>query len=81
MEEMREPKLVPPDYRMKVQAPDGMLRAEVMHQFQEMVNHLAQKGCTFFQVDENDERSVAIVSGWLKQPRMPDMPYVDRSDL
>lgn len=77
----RAPQLVPPDHRSKVMSSSQMTRDQVRDHYQECVNRLAAKGCTFFQIDENDDRTVALVSGWLKQPRLPDLPFVDRADL
>jgi hypothetical protein len=75
------PKLVAPDHRMKVTTLSGLTRDQVREHYKDCINRLAAKGCTFFQLDENDEHTVALVSGWLKQPRMPDLPFVDRFDL
>jgi hypothetical protein len=75
------PLMVPPDHRMKVQYPDGISRETARIHWQECINRLAGKGCKFFQLDENDQMTVALISGWFEMPRMPDMPYVDRSEL
>jgi hypothetical protein len=79
--EFIEPKRIKPDHAMKMIIADGISREDVRTWMQEHVNYLASKGCTFFQVDENDEQTVMLVSGWLQQPGLPDLPYVDRSEL
>jgi hypothetical protein len=81
MSDLIEPKMIAPDHRFKVTYPGGMSREAVRWKWQECINRLAAKGCTFFQLDENDEQTVALVSGWLNRPRLPDVHYVDRSDL
>jgi hypothetical protein len=81
MSDLIEPKLIAPDHRFKVIYPGGMSREAAHVEWQECINRLAKKGCKFFQLDENDEQTVALVSGWFEQPRLPDMAYVDRSEL
>jgi hypothetical protein len=78
---MPEPKQVAPDHRIKITYPGGITREVFRVRAQEALNWLGQKGCTFWQLDENDEQTVAMVSGWLTRPRLPDVPYVDRSEL
>jgi hypothetical protein len=81
MSDLIEPKLIAPDHRMKITYPGGITRDVFRQQVQEALNWLGKKGCTFWQLDENDEQTVVLVSGWLKQPRLPDVHYVDRSEL
>lgn len=77
------PRFIAPDAKHRVIMPEDFSQESRHQTIVDMVNMLAEKGCTWWRLDERaDKPGIMVMSGWKNRPRLPDLEArVDPDDF
>jgi hypothetical protein len=76
------PRFIDPDAKHRVILSEDFSQEDRRQTIVDMVNMLAEKGCTWWRLDAREDGRVMVMSGWKNRPRLPDLEArIDPSDF